>query len=211
MLETLRELWANKLYVRAVAGYTAFTFALGGLSQWMPSYLQRVRHLSPVSANNLFGALTVLTGLGATAAGGWWAERLRGRARHPDLRACWVPTLAAAPLAALGFLLVEPRHFWLAVAGAEMAAFASTGPINTTIANAVGPAQRATAFAVAILFIHLLGDAFSPTLIGWVSDRTSLGFAVLLVPVFFLLGAALWRSAEQAAPDPTEKTATPAG
>jgi MFS transporter, Spinster family, sphingosine-1-phosphate transporter len=40
--------------------------------------------------------------------------------------------------------------------------------------NAVSARVRSTALALNVFVIHLLGDAFSPWLIGAISDRTSL-------------------------------------
>src|SRR5207248_3275999 len=42
--------------------------------------------------------------------------------------------------------------------------------VNTQIANVVSPAQRATAWALAVFILHLLGDTLAPTLFGTVLD-----------------------------------------
>jgi MFS transporter, Spinster family, sphingosine-1-phosphate transporter len=49
-----------------------------------------------------------------------------------------------------------------------------TGPTNAALVNSVSAGIRSTALAVNIFVIHLLGDAFSPALMGKISDRTSL-------------------------------------
>ncbi|HWS95091.1 MAG TPA: MFS transporter, partial [Candidatus Methylomirabilis sp.] len=61
----------------------------------------------------------------------------------------------------------------------------NTGPLNAALVNSVSAKIRATAVAVNLFTIHLLGDAFSPTIIGWVSDRTNLqtGFFSTIVAV----------------------------
>ena len=48
------------------------------------------------------------------------------------------------------------------------------------------------AVAISILAIHVLGDVPSPTLIGFISDRSSLGRAVLVVPVAILVSGIVW-------------------
>ncbi len=53
---------------------------------------------------------------------------------------------------------------------AQLMMFLSTGPINASIVNLVRPAQRASANALGVFTIHLLGDVPSPWLIGKVSD-----------------------------------------
>lgn len=46
--------------------------------------------------------------------------------------------------------------------------------------------------ALSILAIHLLGDVPSPWLIGFISDRSSLGRAVLVVPVATVVAGLVW-------------------
>ena len=48
--------------------------------------------------------------------------------------------------------------------------FINAGPCNAIIANVVMPNMRAVACAVALVAVHLLGDIWSPTLMGWVAD-----------------------------------------
>jgi len=74
----------------------------------------------------------------------------------------------------------------------ELLLFASTGPINSAIVNVVAPTERATAVALSILGIHLLGDVPSPPLIGALSDATSLGMAFLMLPAVIALAGAIW-------------------
>src|SRR5206468_7632815 len=82
--------------------------------------------------------------------------------------------------------------FWSATVVAEILLFASTGPINATTVNIVSPTTRATAMAAQIFFIHLFGDVPSPPLIGAISDASSLGTAVLVVPVAVLMCGVVW-------------------
>jgi hypothetical protein len=46
--------------------------------------------------------------------------------------------------------------------------------------------------AVSIFVIHLLGDAISPPIIGFLADGSSLSRAVLIVPIAVALSGALW-------------------
>ena len=45
--------------------------------------------------------------------------------------------------------------------------FFNTGPTNTILANVTHASVRASAFALNIFIIHLLGDVISPPVIGW--------------------------------------------
>jgi hypothetical protein len=46
--------------------------------------------------------------------------------------------------------------------------------------------------ALSIFGSHLLGDLWSPPLIGFVKDRASIGYAILLAPIAFALAAIVW-------------------
>jgi hypothetical protein len=67
-------------------------------------------------------------------------------------------TLAAAPAALVAFVSPNPAVYMPAIVVTELLLFASTGPINSAIVNLVAPTERATAVALSILGIHLLGD-----------------------------------------------------
>jgi len=56
----------------------------------------------------------------------------------------------------------------------------------------VSPHMRATAVALSIFTIHLLGDVPSPSLVGALSDARSLGEAVLIIPLAVLVGGIIW-------------------
>jgi len=56
----------------------------------------------------------------------------------------------------------------------------------------VDPGMRATAVALSIFTIHVLGDVPSPSLVGIVSDARTLGQAMLIIPAAVLAGGVIW-------------------
>jgi sugar phosphate permease len=182
----------NRSYALTVAGYAAYTFALGGLAFWMPSFLERVRGLSKTEATTQFGAIVVVTGFVGTFAGGWLGDWYLKRSANAYLQVSAWATLAAAPAALAAFVLPQRAAYTTAIVIAELLMFASTGLINSAIVNVVAPTERATAVALSILAIHLLGDVPSPFLIGVISDATSLSAAFRVVPVAILIAGLIW-------------------
>jgi MFS family permease len=78
------ELWASRQYRRAILGYCAYTFAIGGFSYWAPTFLSDTFHIDLAKANFRFGLLTVVGGAIGTFVGGSFADRMqktRGRSR----------------------------------------------------------------------------------------------------------------------------------
>jgi MFS family permease len=182
-------------YMLLVLGYAAYTFGLGALGVWMPSFLERVRGIPVQTATTGFGIIVVVTGILGTFTGGWLGDYCLKRSRQGYLWFCGVVTLAAAPFAVLALTASAPHVFYPAVVISELLLFMSTGPINAAIANVVSPLERASAIALSMFAIHLLGDVPSPPLIGYLADVGSLQRAVLLVPVAIVIGGIIWLAA----------------
>jgi MFS family permease len=187
----------NREYRLTVLGYAAYTFALGGLAFWAPAFLERVRGMSKADATVQFGAIVVATGFVGTFAGGWAGDFFLKRSESAYLRVSGWVTLAAAPAAVVAFVSPSKPVYLSAIVVTELLLFASTGPINSAIVNVVAPTERATAVALSILGIHLLGDVPSPPLIGALSDATSLGTAFLLLPAVIAIAGAIWLTASR--------------
>jgi MFS transporter, Spinster family, sphingosine-1-phosphate transporter len=182
----------NRPYVLTVLGYAAYTFAIGALAFWTPSFLERTRGIPKAQATVQFGAIVVVTGFIGTYAGGWLGDRLLRRSRQAYLWLSGVATLVAAPLTLAALAAATPAVYWSAIVAAELCLFISTGPINSTIVNVVDPRMRATAVAASIFAIHVLGDVPSPSLVGIISDARTLGEAMLIIPAAVLAGGIIW-------------------
>jgi len=182
----------NVPYTLTVLGYAAYTFALGALAFWTPAFLERERGLARTDATVQFGAIVVVTGFVGTFLGGWLGDRLLPRFRESYLWVSGLSTLAAVPFAWMAFTAQGRGAYTAAIVVAEILIFMSTGPVNSAIINVVEPGRRATAVALSILAIHLLGDVPSPPLIGYVSDTSSLGKAMLILPVAFGVAGLIW-------------------
>ena len=190
--DAYRTLLRNRPYLLTVLGYAAYTFAIGALAFWTPSFLERARGIPKAQATVQFGAVVVVTGFVGTYGGGWLGDRLLRMSRQAYLWFAGIITLVAAPLTLVALAAPRPGVFWPAIVAAELCLFASTGPINSAIVNVVSPHIRATAIALSIFVIHVLGDVPSPSIVGAISDAVSITRAVLIIPVAVLLGGLIW-------------------
>jgi MFS family permease len=171
-LAALKDLLWNRSFRYTTLGMSAMTFALGGMAYWMPTFFHRVRGLPLDRANDLFGGVTVAAGLVGTFLGGWLGDWLLVRTPRAYLLVSGWGMLLGVPAALVGLMAPEPAVYLPALFVAEVCVFLNTGPANAVLINVALPEIRATAIAASIFFFHLLGDVPSPTLIGWVSDRT---------------------------------------
>ena len=192
---TVLALLKNKAYLCSILGYAAVTFSLGGISWWMPSFLQRVSGRSQSSAAFLMGAITVVTGLGGTILGGYIAQIWMRKTSKALYLVPAIGSILAVPPALLCFF--GPSYVTLpGLAAAVFFIFLGTGPVNAATVNAVRPEIRATALAGQLFIIHALGDAISPRIIGTVSDHSNLAVGLgstlvtlVLASVIFFVGA----------------------
>lgn len=179
----------NRSFIITTLAMAAMTFALGGLAQWLPSFLHRVHGLDVARGNTLFGAITVVAGIGGTLAGGMLGDLFQKRSPAGYLRVSGWGFVAGIPLAGLAILTPSLQICLAAIFCAEFFLFLNTGPLNTVIINVTPPELRGTAFAINIFFIHALGDAISPTILGYCSDLWGLQHALLITPAAIALAA----------------------
>jgi MFS family permease len=184
-----REFMRNRSYITATLAMAAMTFALGGLAQWAPSFLNRMHGLDVAKGNTIFGGLTVVSGIVGTVAGGWLGDRMQARSQSGYLLVSGWGFVLGTPLLAWAILSGGLTSCLAAIFFAETLLFLNTGPLNTVIVN-VSPAKtRAMAFAINIFTIHALGDAVSPAIIGSLSDLFGLRKAMMITPVAIAIAA----------------------
>lgn len=184
-------LYRNRSFVINTLAMAAMTFALGGLAQWMPTFLYRIHHMDVARGNTVFGAITVVAGITGTLTGGWLGDHYQKKGQKGYLLVSSLGFFIGTPVAAYAIAASSVKHCLIAIFLAEFFLFMNTGPLNTVLLSVSRVSHRATAFAVNIFFIHALGDAISPTILGWLSDRWGLQNALLTTPFVIAIAAAL--------------------
>ncbi len=208
---TILGLARNPAFWTATLGMATMTFALGGLSVWMPTFLSRVRGYPLARANLIFGGITAFDGTVASLAGGWLGDRLLRRTKTGYYLVSAASMAMGVPVMIVA-LYTTGRTMLPGILLAEFLLLLNTAPLNAALINSVGAHIRATAIAVNILMIHLLGDALSPWLIGKISDRSSLqsGFISAVVAIA-ISSAILFYGMRFAPPVPLENPPAVAG
>ena len=180
----------NPAFITSTLGMAAMTFSLGGIQVWMPQFLYSERHYSLESANFIFGIIVVVDGIVASLAGGWLGDYLL-----PRMKSSYYLVSAAGMALGVPFLIAavfaRGRYMVPAIAVAAFFLLLNTSPLNAAVINSVGAHIRATAIAVNIFIIHILGDVQSPTLMGWVADRHSLQTAFILPIIAMVISSAI--------------------
>ena len=160
----------SRVWLACTGSYVAYTFAMGALSTWAPTLLQRRFDVEIGAAGATFGGIAVTTGILGTFLGGFVTDR--GQRRFPNL---------AIDFSAVTLLAAAPCVFWSLYAStllqtyalffvAMLLLFINTSPVNALTVSSLPASARATGTALNVLLIHLFGDALSPE---WVGVRSS--------------------------------------
>jgi MFS transporter, Spinster family, sphingosine-1-phosphate transporter len=175
-----RALRQRPSYLYNTAAQTIYTFAMGGLATWMPTYFVRERHLSLENATFIFGLVLVSAGFLGTLVGGQVSDRLSRRFPAAPFVFSGFALVASIPFTLAATLSPSPAIFWPAMFVTLLLLFLNTGPLNAAMANVLPADLRARGFALYTVAIHFLGDALSPTLIGVTSDAIGLRIPILM-------------------------------
>jgi MFS family permease len=188
--ESVIGLARNPAFLTSTLGMAAMTFSLGGIQVWIPQFLYSERHYSLEKANLMFGMIIVVDGILAALAGGWLGDYLLPRMKSAYYLVSAASMLLGMPVMIVALFVKGPVMI-PAIALAAFFLLLNTAPLNAAVINSVGSHIRATALAVNIFIIHLLGDVPSPTMMGWVADRKSLQTAFILPVIAMGISAAI--------------------
>jgi predicted MFS family arabinose efflux permease len=177
---SLRALAARRSWLTNTAAQVIYTFAMGGLATWMPTYFVRERGIPLVTATSTFGLLLVVAGFIGTLLGGRVSDALARRAPGAHFAVSGWTLVGSLAFTLPAVLAPSPYVFWPAMFVTLLLLFMNIGPLNAAMANVLPADLRARGFAVTTGVMHLLGDAASPYLIGRASDAVGLTAPVLV-------------------------------
>ena len=208
---TIREVWQFFLTLPAARNASlagAFhAFAGYGLGAWLPAFFIRVHSMTPGSLGRWLSWITALGGIIGAFAGGWIADRWMRR--NPRAR----PYVGL-----IGVLLsILPLFFTLLLADTEIALWALLpyniatslwlGPTIAVIQDLVPPSMRATASAVFLFIVTIIGLGAGPQVIGILNDLggtpDAIRYSLLSVAIIMNIIAAwfFWKTATTLAQD----------
>jgi MFS family permease len=174
------------------AGAALSAMALGIITAWVPEYMQRSLGVSAVEAGASLGVVLIL---GAVFGQGLYAvlvDWLAARGmRDAPIIVGLVPMAMAIPLSWLLYEVTEQQEFTVTLLG-FLLCITPFNALNNTIAQQIAPpAIRSRLSAVLILTISIVGFAFAPALVGWLSEfvlgEAQLGIAMQLVSAVSLI------------------------
>jgi MFS transporter, Spinster family, sphingosine-1-phosphate transporter len=180
----------NPAFLTATLGMAFMTYSLGGIQVWMPQFLYSERHYTLENANLMFGVIIVIDGIVASLLGGWLGDYLLPRMKSAYYVVSAASMLLGVPVMIVALFVRGPMMI-PAIGVAAFFLLLNTAPLNAAVISSVGAHIRATALAVNIFIIHILGDVPSPTMMGWVADKRSLQAAFVLPVIAMAISSAI--------------------
>lgn len=168
--ETLAHLGSQPIFwIASVA--TGFGSMMSyGLGFWLPSYLSRSVHLDLAQTSQLLALTTLIGGSISMVGSGWLADRLNSRSlRSYALIPCWASAITLILLMATLQLTNVPVAMALLLATQIFSQ--AYAPPSIALVQSLAPApMRATASAIFLLILNVMGAGIGPFLFGAVSD-----------------------------------------
>ncbi len=198
---TVLSLLKNPAYLCSILGYAAVTFSLGGISWWMPSFLQRIDGRTQILRRLPHGSHHRRQP--ASAAPSPAASSPRSGPKRTPKALYLVPALSAllaVPPALVCFF--GPQVFGTKAltlpASPSPSSSSSSEPVPSTPPPSTPSVQRSAPppSPGQLFLIHALGDAISPRIIGTVCDHSNLAvglgstlITLVIASGIFFLGA----------------------
>ena len=171
----------------AFAMNTAITTAM---MTWLPSYFNRVHGMPEKRAGMVAAGLAALILFGAPI-GGFLADRwMRTKINARMVFSGWTSLISAVFLA-LAILFDATAAFWPLIFVWGILTVCYVAPSAAVTQDVVHPGLRALSYGLCVVCQHLFGGAWSPMIVGALSDRFGLRSALLVMPLFALAAAVL--------------------
>ncbi len=159
----------------ATAGYTALTFVLGAFATWANLLLVRDKGMSVQGAGVTLGVVILIGGAAGTFGGGWLADRVARKRRNAYFLVCAASSFLGIIPAFISLSATTPYVFIPAIFLTVLFLFTNNAPFHAILVNSVSAAVRATAVALNIVAIHIMGDVISRFGVGVLSDSLAGG------------------------------------
>src|SRR5262249_46368991 len=138
---TLLGLFRNGAFITACLGMAMYTFAVGGLQVWIPTFLHRFRGMSVRDAAIAFGLIAGTNGVVATLLGGWIGDRMLKKHNGAYYRFSGWAMYIAVPLMIAAVYVTGPLML-PAIFVAVFALLIGTAPSNAAVINSVDAGIR---------------------------------------------------------------------
>jgi len=174
--------------VLAYHGLTMNVSITTAVMHWLPIYFERTGTAEPgqggIFAMPFFALVLVGAPLGGFIADAWMKRRRNARMILPAITSFLAAIALFLAFLQPGETLQIPT---LVLYGIVVTCFIA--PAIAVTQDVVHPGLRALSFALCVIVQHILGDVWSPALVGKLSDMMGLEKAMLVIPIYGIFAA----------------------
>jgi hypothetical protein len=175
LAQDAKKVASHTVWLHMLIAYILYTAVLGVYAFWGPKAGKRMYNMQDETADIVFGAVTVATGIVGSLFGGWLLDYLGSTLVNAHL-VCGVGNWLGLSLVLPAFLAAKSFGVFIALfAAAELALFTMQAPVGAIGMWAVPQALRPLAISLVTVFIHLCGDVPSPPLVGAIQTALEAG------------------------------------
>lgn len=208
---SVKAIMTSGICVCAMLACSACQFSTAGFSFWCPTYMVDVLRMDKGAAGVELGGVSLVSSLIGAILGGVLLDVLtrrtersmdqQGRVSDQYLRCaiaikmCAVCGAIAVVCAFFGLHVKSPNAFLALLFFLLGNLCIMQAPVNIALMEAVAPDHRSMAMALNNTFMHLLGDLFSPSLLGAIQDASNMTTALYFAAAWLLWCPVLYGAA----------------
>lgn len=169
--QTIAYLASRRSFVHLTAGITVASTAGYGILAFTAPFLMRQFDMGLAAAGSATGLVSGIAAGAGTLLGGVLVDRAMRRDRRFG---AWIPAaglMLATPLSITAYMQGEWITVVLLLTVSGVAQFLYLGPTYALVQSLAGTRMRATASALVLLTVNLVGLGIGPPLTGWLSDH----------------------------------------
>lgn len=181
IMETLRSLMRNKVYVGTVAGHTFALVTVHALLVWLYPLIERNFEMSKTEIGMYAAAVLLFCAMPSLFIGGVLCDFL---ARRNARWMSWLPALWVAASIPFFYLMLTadtPLMFFLYLGLFNVFINLEQAPVYSSVQANSKPSERALAVSILAFCVTIIGYALIPVLVGWLSDTVFEGLGKLSV------------------------------
>lgn len=169
-----------------IVGNILASYCVGALNTWLFPFVERFKGVPSADAAISFGPYVVGCAAIGVILSGILADKLQKKIVFGNIIVICVGLACSLPC--LYIFLGGTTKIVLLSSLCAAIFFLSwiNGPFNGLLISLIEPRLRAFIIGMEILLIHILGDAISPIIVGYLSDKHSLLYALKTLPAFLV-------------------------
>lgn len=182
--DVVAQLLRNRAFIFITLAYAGQVFAQNAIEFWLPTVLQRDKAIPIAQANATYGFVVLIAGLVGPLLGAFLADAFLRRTRRSYYHVCAASAaLTCVPLTFVA-LTYAPTALFASIFFEVLLGNMAVGLAVALAVTVVLPNIRASATAILITSVHVLGDVISQPLVGKLSTAIESGAFPQLLALF---------------------------